>query len=163
MLCQGLSTVHGCFRVIFASPPSRATAGLRCCWQGRVLQCGLQPGQWGGDGVWGMSPEPGDTCHPAGLRSPGNFRAAPHRRDGREKRAAETAPGCCQRGWEVPGAELGFGRGPFAGAFGCQKRLRAAGPVLKIPVRDFIPPAGLHLCGTWLLLRGQCRCCRLGH
>lgn len=30
---------------------------------------------------------------------------------GEERRAAGTAPGCCQHGWEVLGPEPGFGHG----------------------------------------------------
>ena len=76
---------------------------------------------------------------------------------GRERRAAEASLGRCQ-----PGAEPRFGRGPFAGAAGCGKRLHAAGPVLQIPARGFTPPARLRPCGTRPLSSGRWRCCRSG-
>ena len=165
MLCQRLSTVHGHFWGAFVSPPSGATTGLHCCWQGHVFWHGLQPGQWGGDGVGECHRSQGTHATPQGFTRPGNFWAAPRRHDGRERRAAKTAPALPEHqcGWEALRAERDFRRGPFAGASGCRKRLCAAGPVLKIPVRDFIPPAGLHLCGTRPLSSGQRRCCRLGH
>lgn len=80
MLCRGLSTVHHS-GVHLCPLPSGASAGLRRCRQGHVLRWGLQPGHRGGDGVGGCHPSQGTHATPQGFARPGNFWAAPRRRE----------------------------------------------------------------------------------